>query len=174
MVLEKVESQVINCKRCGTILTTKNWQPCRQKVNYKVCAFCMNLKSDLWKKNNPDKVKAQKSKWVSENKDKVKEHSKRVSTQSRRKHVVKLYYGLSWEEYENLYLTSQGACSICSKPLSLLKEEHKETAHVDHCHTTGKIRGILCRSCNRGIGYLNDSPERLHKAAEYLTKHGNN
>ena len=56
---------------------------------------------------------------------------------------------ISYEKYEEMYLSCAGKCQICSK--------QSETLDVDHNHTTGNIRGLLCGSCNRGIGLLKES-----------------
>jgi hypothetical protein len=46
--------------------------------------------------------------------------------------------------------------------------------HLDHCHQSGQVRGVLCRNCNVALGLMADNPERLRRAAEYLeVKHGN-
>lgn len=61
-------------------------------------------------------------------------------------------------------------CAVCQRPESVIdprKGETKELA-VDHCHETGRIRGLLCNNCNRAIGLLGDSVELLLKAVEYL------
>lgn len=170
MEMEKVEQRVIECRKCFTELTDTNWQPCRKKTNSYICSSCTNKTSKLWKQKNPDKVNQQRKRWFEKNKDKIKQYRQKITKESRRKHVVKMCYNLSWEDYLEFYTKAKGSCSICFKPLSLSFSEDIETAHIDHCHKTGSIRGILCRSCNRGIGYLNDSPERLRKAADYLER----
>jgi hypothetical protein len=72
-------------------------------------------------------------------------------------------YGITLAQYDKM-LTEQGfACAICGDGL----EEWR--AFVDHCHTTNKVRGILCPTCNTGISYFKDSPERLFSAATFLT-----
>lgn len=58
-----------------------------------------------------------------------------------------------------------GACAICQTPP---EDPRGYRMHVDHCHSTGQVRGILCGPCNRGIGNLDDDPERCIAAAEYL------
>ena len=63
---------------------------------------------------------------------------------------------------EELKLAYNGKCAICDSP-----ERHKKLA-MDHCHKTGKFRFFLCDSCNRGIGFFQDSPELLRKAAKLL------
>jgi len=52
-------------------------------------------------------------------------------------------------------------CEICKSPTG-------PSFHIDHCHKTGKYRGLLCSNCNSGIGLFGDNPERLRAAAEYL------
>lgn len=56
-------------------------------------------------------------------------------------------------------------CGICSTKLT------KNSAHVDHCHATERVRGVLCQSCNHGLGNFKDSPQRLQSAIDYLKKH---
>lgn len=60
----------------------------------------------------------------------------------------------------------EGQCAICKKDLEW---PHKDT-HVDHDHKTGRIRGILCSNCNRGIGMFKENPTFLRSAVEYVEK----
>lgn len=71
-------------------------------------------------------------------------------------------FGLSMDDYKALLESQGGGCAICGKT-----EEARALA-VDHCHKTGRVRGILCRACNTGIGHLQDDPILLGKAIEYL------
>lgn len=65
-------------------------------------------------------------------------------------------------------LASQGGgCAICGK-VRLTKG--KQYMAIDHCHVTGKVRGILCNWCNKGLGLFEDKPENLTQAIEYLAK----
>jgi hypothetical protein len=67
-------------------------------------------------------------------------------------------YGLTAEDYAELVRTHDG-CAIC---------QEKSKLGVDHNHTTGKVRGLLCQACNRGLGHFKDSPSLLEKAKEYV------
>ena len=72
-------------------------------------------------------------------------------------------YGLSEDAYADLLTQQNNRCAICSTPL--VTGRH---CHVDHCHTTGKVRGLLCSHCNLMLGHAKDSVEILQKAIKYL------
>ncbi len=71
-------------------------------------------------------------------------------------------YGLTVESYNELLASQNGVCLVCKQ------EETGKALAVDHCHITGKIRGLLCCNCNRAIGYLEDDPDRAEELAKYL------
>lgn len=75
-------------------------------------------------------------------------------------------FGISLEEYDALNEKQKGLCSICHKLCS-----SGNRLAVDHDHKTAKIRGLLCQSCNVGLGYFKDNPELLVSAAAYLKEH---
>ena len=72
-------------------------------------------------------------------------------------------YGLTIPEFMALYEKQNGKCAICSEAPST-----KRGLHVDHCHTTGEVRGLLCHGCNVGIGALKDDAGLLRAAIAYL------
>ena len=74
-------------------------------------------------------------------------------------------YGLSADEYRSLVEKQQNRCAICGSP------PQKRRLCVDHDHTTGKVRELLCRTCNAGLGHFKDNEELLLAAASYLKKH---
>jgi len=73
-------------------------------------------------------------------------------------------YGITLEEYDVMYEQQKGVCAICSLP----QTGRAERLCVDHNHETGKVRGLLCSHCNRGIGLLKDDYRILNRAASYL------
>jgi hypothetical protein len=87
----------------------------------------------------------------------------------RRAEWLKRAYGITVEQYNNLFELQEGCCALCGvapedKPFHGL--------HVDHDHLTGKIRGLLCRWCNSMLGRVEAYPSWLVKAEEYLEKEG--
>lgn len=81
---------------------------------------------------------------------------------------MKRSYRLGFKEYEQMLFSQNGVCAICSGEPP--KNQHKTRLNIDHCHTTGKVRGLLCDACNRAIGLLKDSPDLLNKAISYLAR----
>lgn len=110
------------------------------------CRKCNSNKTSEWKSNNKDREKL-----------------------NRRKSALKAAYGISVDEYDSILKSQDGGCKLCNRTDTGSKRCNY--FHVDHDHATGKVRGLLCNNCNRGIGYLGDSPERLVKAAEYIRSH---
>ena len=72
-------------------------------------------------------------------------------------------YGVTKQYLIELYESQNGMCAICGE-----RPETERGLHVDHCHDTGRVRGLLCHGCNTGIGALRESPEIFTKALSYL------
>src|SRR5258708_7130361 len=72
------------------------------------------------------------------------------------------FYGLEPEEHNAILARQKGCCPICENDL--------EKPQIDHCHKTGEVRGILCKSCNIGIGFFKDNPTVCRRAASYLER----
>lgn len=73
-------------------------------------------------------------------------------------------YGITPEQYVAMVKDQRGLCAICERPMT-------RHPHIDHCHETGVIRGLLCYTCNVGLGSFGDDPERLRSAAKYVEAH---
>lgn len=83
-----------------------------------------------------------------------------------RKWHLKSQYGLSVVDYDQMLTEQEEKCKVCKIKFDL--EDQNRRPHVDHCHNTGKVRGILCFTCNTAIGKMKDDPDLLRKAADYL------
>ncbi len=75
-------------------------------------------------------------------------------------------YSMSIDIFKDIWSKQNGCCTICGTVFN------DANYRIDHNHETGKVRGILCTSCNTGIGLLKDSPQILLQASEYLKNHG--
>ena len=85
-----------------------------------------------------------------------------------RDYVLKKTYNITLDDFKNMTLKQNNLCDICG--LENLSGPWNKKLVVDHDHTTGKVRSLLCDKCNRGLGQFNDDLELLLKAHEYLKK----
>lgn len=81
-------------------------------------------------------------------------------------------YGLGQESFKLLYEQQSGLCAICSTELSDKFSRHHEPNKlvIDHCHQSGKVRGLLCTMCNKALGLFKDNPINLENAIKYLER----
>lgn len=115
-----------------------------------ICLECSRQKVKEWRKNNPEKRKEQ----LKREYGKPYNHNK----------ALKATYGITRDQYLELFNAQQGCCKICGKH----QIEFKRRLSVDHCHITSKIRGLLCHYCNALLGYAKDNIKVLENAIEYL------
>lgn len=79
-------------------------------------------------------------------------------------HQLKKLYGITLDQYNQMFTNQNGNCAICKRNQS----EFEKKLHVDHCHATGKVRGLLCSTCNQAIGLLKEDQVIILAAAKYL------
>jgi hypothetical protein len=91
---------------------------------------------------------------------------KQRTKEQRRKASLRAKYKISESDYMLLNEVQGGLCAICGRKPS----GKRPVLCIDHCHKTGRIRGLLCMNCNSGLGYFHDNPERMQKAARYLMR----
>jgi len=94
-------------------------------------------------------------KYAEENKEKIKNYTYFYSAEKK--------YGVTKEEYSVLWEDQKGCCKICEEPFN-----EQTRPHIDHDHKTNLIRGLLCASCNKGLGHFKDNPDLLLLACDYL------
>ncbi len=101
------------------------------------------------RQENPEIYK----KWKSNNPDKVRNSN------------YKYNFSITLDDYNLMFKEQEGKCKICSSKEAKGNSKHLK---VDHCHETGKVRGLLCNSCNLGLGKFKDDIKSLEKAISYL------
>jgi len=74
-------------------------------------------------------------------------------------------YGITSADYEQMFADQQGLCYLCGGP------PRRDRLDIDHCHKSGKVRKLLCESCNRALGLFQDDPTLLLKASKYVQEH---
>jgi len=146
------------------------------------CADCRKEKVRSWRISNPERAKQiqrssrernpqaardRANQWHQANKGRHLEYmaERRKNFPHKIKNsVLKSTFGITLDEYNAILNNQNGVCAICSKTP---KQNGKRLA-VDHCHSSLKVRGLLCSTCNQAIGLLKDSPNLLNNAITYL------
>ena len=132
------------CRRCGA-----DFQSPDRRRHYCDSCGCEDM-AKRWRQLNPDRVKE-------------RERLRVRCPDARYFSNVKSKYGLSRDAWERLRSTQDNVCWICQKAFVQRPE-------VDHSHTTGRVRGLLCGACNRAIGLLEENPNHFERAVKYLTR----
>lgn len=150
------------------------------KVNYDKEYYLKNLEKKKlqclkYSKLHKEDKKEYDKNYKLNNQDKVNYHRKirkaaGKSCREARKSFIKRKYNMSLEDYDALLIKQNYKCRICGNTES--KHKNKMLC-IDHCHITGKVRGLLCHSFNTGIGNLRDNVEYLKNAIEYLEESKN-
>jgi hypothetical protein len=108
-----------------------------------------------WQRDNPERYAERQRQYKASGKKSIAD----------RKSHLKRTYGLTPEQYDEMLAFQGGVCAICrEKPGAL-------SLHVDHDHTTGAVRGLLCVRCNNALGLFKESHDLFAAAADYLERH---
>lgn len=127
------------------------------------CKSCRAIESESHYRANSGRKRETQRAWRERNPD---NYAKR----SRERHLLNAY-GISSEAYEELHAAQNGVCALCGKAeTKKSKNGNLLRLAVDHCHETGKVRGLLCCTCNSGIGLIGDTREMALAAVKYLEK----
>lgn len=180
-------AQPYSCLKCGkiTAVTREHKTFCSDKckivyvtnLTHKKCSKCNNVKSvdffikaetfDTYSAVCNECVGERWQLWYTDSLDDLRsanaERNRKWAASEQGKHSIFLKrlrrYNLTEKEYNDLYEACNGICPICSV---------KKVTAIDHDHKTGKVRGLLCHDCNRGLGIFKDDVNMLAKAAKYL------
>lgn len=115
---------------------------------------------------DPEKRRAQKrassTKWAKANPEAFRANV--------RKCQLRLWYGITVEDYDRALAAQGGVCAVCRRPERAIDKRNGNPRRlsVDHCHVTKKFRGLLCGACNLAIGYFDDDTLRMRAAASYI------
>ncbi len=150
------------CTKCKTEnqLTNFRKNPANKDGLQSWCKPCQNKGKREWMLNNPQKVS-----------DYAKHRYKLLPERAKGRQLQKFWKGSTWDQaltnYLALFNAQNGKCGGCHKHQTVLKQK----LAVDHCHATGKVRGLLCPDCNLTLGKFEDKPQLLRNLATYLESH---
>lgn len=124
------------------------------------CKSCVADYHKVWYTDNKLTKDGQNRSYYHANKDRFREYA------------LLSKYGLTLEGYDLLYEQQSGVCALCGQPETARDGRSGQVRRlaVDHCHETGRIRGLLCYRCNHLIGCLGDNPASIEHVLEYMTE----
>lgn len=151
----------INCKKCNLTKSSSCFTPDKRTTTgyYPWCRDCKHAYQRDWRRKNMN-AKRKKAKAESDKKNYKKHHADIREKQRNSRLVIR--YGITVEDYEEMLVQQGGVCAMCKNPPNGPKR-----MHVDHCHVTGKVRGILCGVCNKKLGVL-ENQDWVKRAFDYL------
>jgi hypothetical protein len=124
-----------------------------------------------WYAENLERMHRVQADWRSKNKEKILGYAKKYREKNKAKyhnyHLVKKY-GLTSADRDALLQSQNNGCAVCGS----ISPRNKYGWQVDHCHRTGKVRGVLCHGCNLALGGARESKTILEQLIKYLEKHG--
>jgi RNase P subunit RPR2 len=152
------------CPRCKQLLPAEDFHASSRYPDglSSACKACQSERHAAYRRErvqDPEFLKKAASRSREWRAAQTTEHIFRIDKKSE----LKRKYGISLAQFEAMLASQRHRCAICR---TLLKGSR--SAHVDHDHETGRVRGILCNNCNNGLGRFQDSPTALRRAARYL------
>jgi hypothetical protein len=152
-----MQTQTKHCNWCNSDLDISAFGKNKSKKDglTSYCRSCVNAYNREHSRKNPQILLKSKNQYHS-NKRKYRDWE------------LKRIFGITIEDYERMLSEQKGVCAICG---GIENKSHRSLS-VDHCHSTGTIRGLLCSNCNLGLGNFQDNVLFLEFAIKYLTKKG--
>lgn len=164
---DDAHSFTLTCTKCGDDKKSSEFSPSSRHRNgrFPWCKSCKSAYQSDWVSAVPkEERQAQQAAWRAQ-RDADKEAREKYLRKSVG-YALRSRYGVTDHQVAELAAFQKGVCSICGAPPDTTRK--RGGLHVDHDHTTGSVRGLLCEPCNLGLGFFKDSPERLTAAIRYL------
>ena len=158
---------VKTCQECNCVLTDKNWTKSQQGYHRYICMPCYAARQKRYASKLTPEQKIEARKKYNETRRNWSPQKKEEQRRKAYNHTLKKLYGITIEDYDKMLADQNGRCDICFTA----NPRGNGVFHLDHCHETKKVRGILCTECNMMLGMAKDKTEVLLSAINYLNKH---
>lgn len=143
--------EVLRCSKCRELKPATEYTVDGRKTTGRrsQCKICRYSAAAAWREGNREHLRGRQVAY---------------ERATQRRSWLKTKYGITVEQFEAMVTAQGNLCALCRQ------SQHPNYRHldVDHCHKTGKVRGLLCRHCNTAIGLLRDDPDLMRRAIGYL------
>jgi len=153
MIIQRQDAREQGLKRYCTGKVCRNGHYSERLVCNGKCIACDYDRKLAQRTKNPEANRNRVKAWQKANPEK---HAAKTIAHFRAKK-----YGITVTQLKLMEAMQMGRCKTCNSPFT-------KTPHVDHCHTTGKVRGLLCSQCNMALGLIKDNPQTLQNMIHYL------
>ena len=139
-----------------------------------LCKLCVNAQNREYNRNHPEKAVVRVIRSRNRSAESIRDHCERSKKWARenplrlRSSRASAEFGVPRRWFEEQLERTGGRCEICG--VLHRSHDYPKFLSIDHCHTTGAVRGLLCERCNFGIGQFKDNPELLERAIAYLNE----
>jgi len=159
-IYENLPTELNECVKCKWALPLSEFRKDKSKKNglKSWCKRRAHVRTDKTREGERLRYKLNPERAIARN------QRRRIKNPDCRQKERFSLYNLSEAEYQILLLKQKSRCAICG----ISQAEMSRNLSIDHCHATGKVRGLLCGNCNRGIGFLEENISTLENAIKYL------
>lgn len=148
------------CTKCAQVLPSEAFAKQGKKGRRAVCKPCWNSYVREYKSRNPERERQRNRAY------------KQADPERYLCSHLRSIHGISLAEYRRMEAEQGGKCAVCRQPETARYKvrglDKVKSLAVDHCHDTGRIRGLLCANCNTALGLLGEDPDRSRALAEYI------
>jgi hypothetical protein len=145
------------CNTCGKEQPRTDFNRSKKNADGRrgICRSCVNGPNGHYQRNREQVIAYQKARYVKDKEGSLAYHRQRK-------------YGVTPEQVAQMLYYQDGGCAVCGH---IPSEKDKKGLGLDHCHATGKVRGLLCVRCNAALGMINDSVDILSKLIIHVQKY---
>jgi hypothetical protein len=169
------EDEKKRCRLCGALKPLAEFYTAHECIDGHrgECRTCFQAQALARAEANPalrEIARERARKWLEDNPERKRAYNRayaeagKKGASDRRSHL-KRHFGITPEDYNRMLAEQGGGCAVCGDPPGAT------ALHVDHCHDSGRVRGLLCFRCNSALGNLRDDPTIVMAEWCYLTRH---
>ena len=168
---DNLPHELRRCSKCAEVKSRDAFSPDKRARTglQRICKVCRSTRETEWRLANPEKFAETCAAYYRRNRKSRAAYGRewmKRNPHKKREYALKRRYAMTQADFDAMLVRQNNACAICLRPF----KKSPKAPHIDHCHTTGKVREILCGGCNIVLGHM-ERPGFVESALRYLKKH---